>query len=233
MEPLIRPCDRGFETFDELTAHFRGVLLDILKTIPADLIGLMTEFVVWLGPRLYMNVDVYWPRDRKLYKGIVMKCSSDRKRFEVRYTGWTERWNEWVDVNYHDFDAKDGKAMGRIFPEEYRTCETRVGSAMCSRSRRANVAMKKKRMAVFKIGMWVVVHDNRDHNFLARIIKLDRDCHPMGVKVDRGQMNCEWTTEQHLWILQNPPPTGWLCMCGGIGMKTLWCEVCGAMWKGL
>lgn len=244
MEPIIRPCDYDCQTFEELKKHTARVLLKVIKNFPAamvgvfiDLIPTFTSYIVW-EPKLYMGVDMYWPPTHKLYKAIIINISTDQQRFEIRYLGWTKDWNEWVDINYnmHDYrlpvsatEDNPSGSMGRIFPDQYLTTNTRVGSSMCVRSK----CLARKESPVFKKGMWVVTHDfRRDSKYLAIIIKVDYDCDPLMVKTDRGGGKCWWNAGYNLWALRTPP-TEWVCECANVAVRSLWCDVCGAMWNGL
>lgn len=231
IEPIVRPADYKCATFKELRKCFNKILAHVIMELypdfPFDLIKMFTSFVVWAGPRVRMVVDVYWPSDNQVYKGKLVEISTNKQHFEVRYTGWTRQWNEWIDINAHQVLNDHIKRRGRIFPANYATREYLVGPGMCSRSRRV------KKQPPLRKGMWVVKHDNLGlRNLLSRIVRWDIDCKPVAIKINKGGMECEWVLASQLWIM-NTPPRAWRCHCSTITIMRLRCRMCGAMWPKL
>lgn len=230
IERIVRPKDYGCRSFLELANHMSLMIkAGVQSNIAMDVVHLLASFVVWEGPKLYMRVDMYWPRDKKMYKGVVIAVSPANKQFlQVRYTGWSKIWNEWCDFNVHHTEQIPGKQMGRIFPADSCTFSTRVGFGMCHKSTK-----RVKARSHIKKGQWVVYVDKDvDYKFLAKVIGFDRDCVPLQIKIDRGGGKFLHVLPSTLHPLKKPPRV-WICGCGGRSCGSLWCETCGAMWKHL
>lgn len=246
MEPITRPRDYECQTFSELTELFQGILLKSLSSsIPVDLVALLTKYVIWEGPKLRDMVDVYWPTDKQFYRAIIVSIGGVSGHCQVRYIGWHNRWNEWVDINLNEFDTEhdtDGDMVspqtGRVFPLGYHTHLTRVGLSMCWRSdatrnqtRTTCVALRKD--LGFEEGAWVVQRDLESYNYLSQITKTNH-CDKFIVEIDRGGRRLEWVFVKTLLALRTPP-IEWSCHCDAVAVMRgrLWCGVCGAMWMGL
>lgn len=192
IEPIVRPKDYGCLDF-AMVANLINRLIRETATgcyLPRVLVRLLVSFVVWKGPAKHMHVDVYWPTNKTIYKGVVINVHAhDKSLVLIRYVGWTKISNDWCSANLHPTEPAtyiNGRRAPCLFPARSCTFLTIVMPQLYARAAR----LSQEGLQKLPIGGVVIYqhlrHQIRAQYFVARVVSIDRDCVPLQIKIDRG-----------------------------------------------